>query len=95
MIILLLPELEHPASFKVHFGILKDAINDIDIFSDKIALQVDEDSFRASADGEFGDASVKYLHGENINTHGKIFILTRQLGKCLKQTNSLKKLKSV
>ena len=34
---------------------LKDAINDIDILADKIALQVDEDYFRASADGEFGD----------------------------------------
>lgn len=78
------PELEHPASFKVHFGILKDAINDIDIFSDKIALQVDEDYFRASADGEFGDASVKYLHGENINTQEKSLFSLDKIREMLK-----------
>ena len=78
------PELEHPASFKVHFGILKDAINDIDIFSDKIALQVDEDYFRASADGEFGDASVKYLHCENINTQEKSLFSLDKIREMLK-----------
>ena len=61
------PQISHPTTFKVRFSILKDSINDIDIFSDKIALQVDEDYFIASADGEFGDASIKYLHGENIH----------------------------
>ena len=78
------PELEHPASFKVHFGILKDAINDIDIFSDKIALQVDEDYFRSSADGEFGDASVKYLHGANINTQEKSLFSLDKIREMLK-----------
>ena len=52
------PQINHPTTFKVRFSILKDSINDIDIFSDKIALQVDEDYFMASADGEFGDARV-------------------------------------
>ncbi|MER2013371.1 MAG: DNA polymerase sliding clamp, partial [Methanobrevibacter sp.] len=33
------PTIEHPTNFKVRFSILKDCINDIDIFSDKIALQ--------------------------------------------------------
>ena len=65
------PQIDHPTSFKVRFSILKDSINDIDIFSDKIALEVDEDYFIASADGDFGDASIKYLHGENINEHVK------------------------
>ena len=65
------PQINHPTSFKVRFSILKDSINDIEIFSDKIALEVDEDYFIASADGEFGDASIKYLHGENIKEHEK------------------------
>ena len=30
------PSIEHPTNFKVRFSILKDSINDIDIFSDKI-----------------------------------------------------------
>lgn len=62
------PQLEHPVKIEVPFALLKDSINDIDIFSDKIALSVDSDNFVASADGEFGDASIEYIHGEKIDT---------------------------
>ncbi len=61
------PQINHPTNFEVPFSLLKDSINDIDIFSDKIYLQVDEDKFIASANGEFGDASVEYIHGERID----------------------------
>lgn len=89
------PELEHPASFKVHFGILKDAINDIDIFSDKIALQVDEDYFRASLMVNLVE-QVSNTFMVKISTLRKnLYSHWTKLGKCLKQTNSLKKLKSV
>ena len=78
------PTIEHPTNFKVRFSILKDCINDIDIFSDKIALHVDEDYFIASADGEFGDASIKYLHGENINEHAKALFSLDKIREMLK-----------
>ena len=78
------PQISHPTSFKVRFSILKDCINDIDIFSDKIALQVDEDYFIASADGEFGDASIKYLHGENIQSHEKALFSLDKIREMLK-----------
>ena len=78
------PQITHPTSFKVRFSILKDAINDIDIFSDKISLQVDEDYFIASADGDFGDASIKYLHGENIQEHAKSLFSLDKISEMLK-----------
>ena len=61
------PQLQHPTKFEVPFTLLKDSINDIEIFSDKICFEVDSTKFTASADGEFGDASVEYLHGEEIS----------------------------
>ena len=78
------PTIEHPTNFKVRFSILKDSINDIDIFSDKIILEVDEDYFIASADGEFGDASIKYLHGENIQEHAKALFSLDKIREMLK-----------
>ena len=78
------PSIEHPTNFKVRFSILKDSINDIDIFSDKIILEVDEDYFIASADGEFGDASIKYLHGENIQEHAKALFSLDKIREMLK-----------
>ena len=78
------PQINHPTSFKVRFSILKDSINDIEIFSDKIVLEVDEDYFIASADGEFGDASIKYLHGENINEHEKALFSLDKIREMLK-----------
>ena len=73
------PQINHPTSFKVRFS-----INDIEIFSDKIALEVDEDYFIASADGEFGDASIKYLHGENIKEHEKALFSLDKIREMLK-----------
>lgn len=65
------PQIDHPTSFEVPFALLKDSINDIDIFSDKISLKVDEDKFTAAAEGDFGDASIEYIHGEKIDTEVK------------------------
>ena len=38
------------------------------IFKENLLFQVDQDYFKISTNGEFGDANIKYLHGENINT---------------------------
>ncbi|MEG3224726.1 MAG: proliferating cell nuclear antigen (pcna) [Methanobacteriales archaeon Met13] len=65
------PQLDYPTEFEVPFSLLKDSIQDIGIVSDKIALQVDEDRFKASAEGDFGDAKIEYLHGEKIPENAK------------------------
>ncbi len=72
------PQLNHPTNIEVPFSLLKDSIQDMDIFSDKIALKVDSDKFVASAEGEFGDANIEYLHGEKIDeTVKSIFSLEK------------------
>lgn len=60
------PELDHPNHFEVPFDLMKNSIKDTEIVSDKISLSVDEKYFRVLAEGDFGDAKIKYLHGERI-----------------------------
>lgn len=60
------PEIGYETEFEVPFSLLKDAIADIDIFSDKITFKVDEEKFIVSATGEFGDAMIEYYHGGKI-----------------------------
>ena len=72
------PQLTHPTNIEIPFSLLKDSIQDMDIFSDKIALKVDSDKFIASAEGDFGDANIEYLHGEKIEeTVKSIFSLEK------------------
>ena len=42
------PEIEYPTKIEVPFSLLKDSINDIDIFSDKIALTINEEKLIAA-----------------------------------------------
>ncbi len=83
------PKLDHPTQFEIPFALLKDSIADIDIFSDKISLKVDNEYFRAGAEGEFGDANIEYLHGEKIETDAKSVFHLKKLEKCSKQINFL------
>ncbi|MCK9151009.1 proliferating cell nuclear antigen (pcna) [Methanobacterium alcaliphilum] len=78
------PDLEYPTQFEVPFSLLKDSIQDIDIFSDKIALMVDGDRFKASAEGEFGDAKIEYLHGEKIETEARSVFSLEKIKEMLK-----------
>jgi proliferating cell nuclear antigen len=78
------PNLEYPTEFEVPFSLLKDSIQDIDIFSDKIAMSVDGDRFAASAEGEFGDANIEYLHGEKIETTARSVFSLEKIKEMLK-----------
>lgn len=78
------PQLDHPTSVQIPFSLLKDSINDIDIFSDKILLRIDSENFTASADGEFGDASIEYIHGEKINEEVKSLFSLDKIREMLK-----------
>ncbi len=59
------PDLELPCGVEVDSGLLKDAIVDMELFSDKLIFLIDNECFNVSTNGEFGDASFQYLHGEN------------------------------
>ena len=56
----------------------------MDIFSDKITLMVDQENFYASAEGEFGDANIEYLHGEKIDTKAKSIFSLEKIREMLK-----------
>jgi len=60
------PDLTYPNEFELPFELLKNSMKDIKLVSDKVMFTVDEDRFTARAEGEFGDAEVRYLHGETI-----------------------------
>jgi len=78
------PELKYPTEFEVPFSLLKDSIQDMDIFSDKLTLMVDSEKFMASASGEFGDANIEYIHGEKIDTDAKSVFSLEKIREMLK-----------
>ena len=78
------PQLEYPTEFEIPFNLLKNSIQDIDIVSDKISLIVDQDKFIASAEGEFGDAKIEYLHGEKIEEKAKSVFSLEKIKEMLK-----------
>jgi proliferating cell nuclear antigen len=78
------PQLDHPTEFEIPFSLLKDSIADIDIFSDKISLTIDNEYFKAEAEGEFGDANIEYLHGEKIDTKAKSVFSLEKISEMLK-----------
>ena len=78
------PQLNSPTKFEIPFNLLKDSIQDMDLFSDKITLMVDSEKFRASAEGEFGDANIEYLHGEKIDTEAKSVFSLEKIREMLK-----------
>ncbi|KZX11397.1 proliferating cell nuclear antigen (pcna) [Methanobrevibacter filiformis] len=78
------PDLDYPTEFEVPFSLLKDSIQDIDIFSDKISLIVDSERFKASAEGEFGEANIEYIHGEKITIDAKSVFSLEKIREMLK-----------
>lgn len=78
------PQLNSPTKFEIPFNLLKDSIQDMDLFSDKITLMVDSEKFRAYAEGEFGDANIEYLHGEKIDTEAKSVFSLEKIREMLK-----------
>lgn len=59
------PDVPLQCSINVDSGLVKDAITDMELFSEKLYFLIDKEYFIVNADGEFGDAQFKYLHGEN------------------------------
>ena len=78
------PALNHPTKVEIPFSLLKDSIQDMDIFSDKITLMVDSEKFKAFAEGEFGDANIEYLHGEKIESEAKSVFSLEKIREMLK-----------
>lgn len=61
------PVLETPVCVNIPSELVKDCLTDMALFSDKLDFLVDQDYFKVITDGEFGDASAAYIHGEEVN----------------------------
>lgn len=60
------PSMDFPVTIKVRTSVVKDSIGDMELFSKYCQFDVDEDYFMVSCNGEFGDSTLKYLHGEQV-----------------------------
>lgn len=77
------PDIMLPCEVNVDSGLIKDAIVDMELFSDKLYFAVDSEYFIVNSDGEFGDASFQYLHGET------------GIGESVRSSFSISKLKDI
>lgn len=60
------PMIEHPVNLTIPTQVLKNALSDMELFSDKLTFTVTPDYLIISTDGATGDAEVSYIHGENV-----------------------------
>lgn len=61
------PRINLPVQVNIPVTLLKDMVDDVSLYSDKIHLHADEDYLKASADGDFGDARIEYVHGCRVD----------------------------
>ncbi|MDR1721884.1 MAG: proliferating cell nuclear antigen (pcna) [Methanobrevibacter sp.] len=78
------PQLDYPTEFDIPFALLKNSIQDIEIFSDKVSLIVDSERFKVEAVGEFGDANIEYIHGEKVDQEAKSIYSLDKIAEMLK-----------
>lgn len=60
------PMIDHPVNLTIPSDLLRDALNDMNLFSDKLTFTINQDYLKINANGNFGDGEIKYLHGEHI-----------------------------
>lgn len=61
------PNIELPVNLNMESSMVKDALTDMELFSDRLFFIVDEDYLMVNAEGEFGESNFKYLHGSDVN----------------------------
>ena len=63
------PMIDYPVCLEVSSELIKDSLEDCNIYGENIVFTVDEDYLHIcsnTASGVFGDTHIKYIHGENI-----------------------------
>ena len=61
------PKVELPVSLSLPVEVLSDFLEDMLLFDETVDFVVDEDYLKCVCDGDFGDSTVQYIHGENVN----------------------------
>lgn len=59
------PSIDVPCLINVPSSIVKDALTDMKLFSDKLFFLINQEFFVVDTNGEFGDANFQFLHGES------------------------------
>lgn len=65
------PKMDIPCKISIGSDLMKDYINDLEMYSDKLDFMVDEDYLKIRTEGQMGDAEISYIHGENISEYVK------------------------
>lgn len=65
------PHIDFPCTINIPSNLLKEYIENMEMFSEKLDFIVDEDYLRIRAEGQKGNAETKYIHGENINEYAQ------------------------
>lgn len=60
------PDLNLPIELDVPCDFIREALTDIDLYSEKIRFSVDENYLILSGGGEYGDVTDKFIHGVKI-----------------------------
>jgi len=77
------PMIETPCNITIPSKLLKEYINDMSDFNDKLTFQVDENYLKILADGQIGNATIEYLHGEHISEFAQSHFSTPKLQEIL------------
>ena len=78
------PMIDHPVNLTIPSELLKDVLNDMNLFSDKLMLTVDEDYLKINAEGMKGDGEIKYIHGANVTESCQSIFAINKLNDILK-----------
>ncbi|WP_296882157.1 proliferating cell nuclear antigen (pcna) [uncultured Methanobrevibacter sp.] len=60
------PMINYPVNLTIPTQVLKNAVTDMELFSDKLTFTVTPDYLIISTEGATGDAEVSYIHGEHV-----------------------------
>lgn len=60
------PMIDHPINLTIPSDLLRDALTDMKLFSDKLLFKVDQDYLHLTTEGPFGDGAIQYIHGANV-----------------------------
>ena len=65
------PKIPINCEIEIPSNLLKDAVADVALYSDKLEFNIDDDYFILKSEDDFGEVEVKYLHGANIPEKAK------------------------
>ena len=79
-----MPSIEYSTILDIPTNVLKEAAQDIKLYSDKLTFKVDDSRLIIETIGDMGDAHYEYLHGEKITRTAKATFSLEKIEQILK-----------